>query len=693
MDNKKDTDTSEDMEIIESATKKISDWYTYFGANYTQARMDKRFCMGEQWTQREQADLQRLQMPTPTFNMMYPLTKALIGEFREAVPSLQVRSQSQETLLSDNTQQLMQQQKQDNLVENLIRNLAFNADAKVAWEQSYSDQIRMGMGAVQICYRYVHPTSFKKRPFIERVEQPEMAFFDPMAKEPTKTDGDFAGVIKWLSKKDLINRGIENPVSINVYAPNFMAMDKYALEDRIIAADFYKKCYYTTKLLEFSDGTTIEEDKLDEYLMGYVDAKLPLPRIINSRIEHSAYYIMHYELIGNCILDQGEFPAKTLPVYFADGDSEIFDGYQKTRSMVEGSIDSQRLINYLASNMIQNLKTMRREQWVVDVNGIPGELGRIWESPECQQGALPWNSKGNAQMPQKIAPSELSQSLFAAYNMAAKDLQTTMGVFGENFGAPDPTAGHQAIALKDRQGTSSTALYINNLVRVQEAAARTIMEMLPTIFDRDQEIVPTMKQDGTTENVNVTSEMMSSIKNNSYHVHIESSINYKAQQQQALQLLLQLMELDPPTYVPVLSDLVGDNMDVLNRPQIVERLRTVINPNIIAQENGQPPPQPPPAPIPPMVQIKQQELALKQQTLQQNQQRMQIEQQDQALKARDQQIEVMGLQQKAQESQNESGARQYEALAENYKSALNYKSTAAKAQADLIKSLQPKPAF
>ncbi len=124
------------------------------------------------------------------------------------------------------------------------------------------------------------------------------------------------------------------------------------------------------------------------------------------------------------------------------------------------------------------------------------------------------------------------------------------------------------------------------------------------------------------------SEQGEAIKENeldggNYDIEIDTGPSFAVQKDIALEFFQQTIQANPQTF-PLIADLWAKNLDVQYMPQIAERFKTLVPPQILAKEEGK---QLPPQPPSPQEQMMAAEMQQKQQTIAINEQKMKIEEQ------------------------------------------------------------------
>jgi len=361
---------------------------------------------------------------------------------------------------------------------------------------------------------------------------------------------------------------------------------------------------------------------------------------------------------------------KYLPIIFVDGDSNFINGQQYTRSFIHEAKDAQKFVNYVGSEVAAEIKNRRREQWIGTPDNILGNE-QMWRNPELQNGILiaKPDPKTGA-MPNKMPPWELSQSLLQQYQRGCQDMREILG-FSEN----EALAGHDMSGKARRErkleGSMSAYVYFDNLNQAIEQGGRVVLDLLPVIAGEQERHMVVSKADGRTDSVTLNkivgeSENGEPIRDNTleggdFDVEIDTGPSFAVQKDIALEFFQQTLQANPQTF-PLIADLWAKNLDVQYMPQIAERFKTMVPPEILAKEEGKPMPPKQPSPQEMMAQ---QQMAQQQQMMAMNEQKMKIEEQQLMERAEELRIrkEKHMLEQaemilKAQEMQSKMGLEQ-----------------------------------
>jgi hypothetical protein len=624
----------DETEVLKKAREDLILWEGYFGENVTRGKDDMNFVLRDQWSAVERSEFNRLFKPAMTFNKLYDTTKKVVGEQRKNKPDLMVRS-----LTGKSTQ------KQIDLRADLVRTISYQSENDLVYQTAFRSALMMGYGAFEICLDYENSKSFNQIIRYELIPDATRTSFDPTALKPHKGDGNFCARQYVYTKEEFYATfpAVMNPVS---YADPRSLLDfQWETRDTIIVCKYSRKEWFPIKLFLLSDGRSVTEEEWDEMqpeikmqteladasqVVGDLIRKT-IPKIIGERISKD-YKIRQYVLTQNQIIEFTDWPSKYLPIIFVDGDSNYINGQQYTRSFIHEAKDAQKFVNYVGSEIAAEIKNRRREQWLGTPDNIKGNE-QMWRNPELQAGMLTAapDPKTGA-MPQKMPQWELSATLQQQFQRGSQDIREILG-FSENEALQGHDMSGKARRERKLEGSMSAYVWFDNLNQAVEQGGRVVLDLLPVVAGEFERHMVVSKADGHTESIilnKVTGETEDgdSIRDNTldggdYDVEIDTGPSFAVQKDMALEFFQQTLQANPQVF-PLIADLWAKNLDVQFMPQISERFKTLVPPQIIAKEEGK---QLPPQPPNPQEQMMQAQLAQQQQTLKINEQKMNLEEQ------------------------------------------------------------------
>jgi len=356
-----------------------------------------------------------------------------------------------------------------------------------------------------------------------------------------------------------------------------------------------------------------------------------IPTIVGER-NSKDYVVRQYVLTQNQIIDFTDWPSKYLPIVFVDGDSNYINGKQYTRSFIHEAKDAQKFINYVGSEIAAEIKNRRREQWLGTPDNIVGNE-QVWRNPELQAGILTAKpDPKTGALPQKMPAWELSPTLLQQFQRGSQDMREILG-FSENEALQGHDMSGKARRERKLEGSMSAYVWFDNLNQAVEQGGRVVNDLLPVIAGEHERHMIVSKADGRSEPITLNkvtgqTEDGEPIRENvldtgDYDVEIDTGPSFAVQKDIALEFFQQTIQANPQTF-PLIADLWAKNLDVQFMPQIASRFKSLVPPQIIAEEEGKKlPPQPPS----PQEQMMQAQMKAQQQQMAMNEQKMHLEEQ------------------------------------------------------------------
>ena len=588
------------LELLRKAKQNVNDWFAWWGDNNSRGQDDRRFLFESQWDEKELRENQYLGKAQLQFNKIYDFYRKALAEQRKNTVSIKLRATDNATGVD---------QKTIDLHESLLRSIAYDSKADVIYQTAFASQLHTGYGAIRVKGEWEHEKSFNQKIVLEAFENPERCFWDPSAKKPCKSDGDYCGVFTTFSKDyfkklypDVDVESIQQPTQQNAFA--------WVDNKTVTVVEYYYKEYFDIMIYQLANGEIVTRSELNKLKSMLEDAQLmgAQPEMLlqlQSQIEVVArrkskdYRIKSAIMVENTILEEGKWPIKQLPIVYVDGDSYWDREKQYTQSFVRHAKDAQRFLNYCAIEIATALKNSRKETFLVTPHNVKG-FEKIWKNPEKQQGALLYNMDPNAGAPQKLPPTELSQSLLQQYQRAELDLQSILGIYEAARGEQGNETSGVAIANRAKQSHNSMFVFFDNLNRAVEQVGRIVLELMPIIYDTERP-VNVVDANGQSRPVVVnqydpmTDTYQNQITEQRWDLRVNVGASFEVQKQEALNTLVQLTQVSPDTF-PMVADLIAENLDLRNTPQLVERFKNFVPEQILAKEAGKPPPEKPPSP-------------------------------------------------------------------------------------------------
>lgn len=676
----------DEQSVLQGARKNISDWEAYFQENIRRGEDDLRFVIRDQWDAAERAEFIRLFKPAMTFNKLRDVIRKVSGEQRKNKPDLMVRSLNGKA-----------SQDEINLRSDLVRSICYQSQNDLIYQQAFDSALKRGYGAWEVTIDYESQRSFNQVIRYEGIQDVRYTSFDPAAVKPHKGDGNFCARQFIYSKEQFLAEfpWVANPVSY--VDPRTQINVNWETRDIILVCKYTCKEWFPLKIFQLDNGMVVTENEWLAMQESFRDLKFAadkaivvkdmilsqIPQVRAERMTQD-YKIRQYLLTHNEVIKFTDWPSKYLPIIFVDGDSNYIDGRQVTNSFIHDAKDAQKFINYVGSEIAAEIKNRRREQWIGTVDNIMG-YEEIWRNPEQQNGILIAKpDKDTKMMPQKLPAWDLSPTLLQQFQRGSQDIREIIG-FSEAEELQGRDISGKARRERKTEGSMSAYVYFDNLNQAIEQSGRVVLDLLPAVYGNDERYVSVKKQDGRTDSIvlnkQINGEVQNPITAGEYDIEIDTGPSFAVQKEVALEFFQQTIAANPQTF-NLIADLWAKNLDVQFMPQIADRFKTLVPPQIVAKEEGK---QLPPQPPSPQEIMMQQQMQMQQAEMAEKAKKIQIQEEELQLKKDKLELEKIEAAMKAQADMQKIQTEQSYQAMEAGKSQINYTTDLMKLAADLHK--------
>lgn len=643
----------------------VETWRKYFRDNIQQYHDYHRFVLGSQWEDDEENLLHDYNKVPLQFNKLAPLMNHLLGEQLMNTPNLEVSPD--DVVIPEETVAVRQA---------LVKEISLNSDAKTIYQIAFQQAAIGGYGAYRIGLDYLNNRSFDQMPMPQAFRDPTRCFWDIGAESPCKTDGMQAGFYARMSRKLFIKTYSSKiaaaiPPTVAETEEDSFASFEWNTGDLITIGEIYVRKLVKQKLYELSNGETVTDDELEkletykfktqdlsqidddesegEEEQEYIVYNGDLVTITRSRTVVS-YKIKHYKWAGDYILDETNFPSQQLPIVFVDQNS-YWDktGKQICRPFVKDARDAQRFVNYLGTQIAYLIKISRYDQYMASRENMKSpKTQQLWRNPTVVQGVLVYDvDKVHGSKPEPLNPPLLPPTLIQQYERALADIQSSTGIYDTKVGENGNEVSGAAIDARTRQGAYNTFIVFNSLNRAIAVGGQIIDEMIPVVVDTQRKMTLEMPNRGKQQVIlNQQADMygtttLNDMTQGQYKVRLIPGPSYEGQKSEGLQSLQLLLQANPELF-NIIADLYAKYLPLPDNTELVNRVRTMVPPEIIeAGKTGKPIPPKPPQPDPMLI-LKMQELQLKQAQLQQKSQKDGLDYQVELQQIENQKLEIAG---------------------------------------------------
>ncbi len=584
---------------LESIKTKIEQSYKYFDENYRRYHKFMKFVYDTALSDDDVSKLIVLKKPNIEFNILEAYINRRIGEFCQHEPSLQVRAADGLSSTQINDQLL----KMIDATEGHVREIIDSTKNDGLITNFYKDSMGGGFSVAEVYTDYISDLSFEQCIKVERVFDPTLCGFDPLARESHKGDGEYAFKIIPRTKEDFEAEYGEGSTSGMTFSRNvdvgsfnwsYMNEEQSKYNKILLECWFYQKERERAKIAKLSNGHVILKkhyEQLYDYWTNTLQ-KIEQPPIIIEERWTELESIHFYKIVENKVIDHKLTNWKYLPLIFIDGNSATIRrsnedaSYQMTRPYVYAAEGIQRLKNFAGQSIASELETMVQHKFMVAIESIPEDYVDAYTNPQQAQ-VLAYNAfyEKNINMPlpppQVIQRTDTPSIVQATFEGTDATTQAILGSFDAQQGIVGDRISGRAIERGAMQSDAAAVPYLDNLIKGLNRIGQILLDLIPKYYVTPRSI-PIKKSNGerSYQVINDPTHPESidlNYDSSSLQIKIEAGVNSQMQKRYALDQMTRLAEAMPAFaefFNAECLDVAADNLDIKGAETVKQRAIT-----------------------------------------------------------------------------------------------------------------------
>lgn len=542
--------------------------------------MNFAYVPGSQWPKELAAQYKLEGRPCLEINRMPAFIGQVIGDQRQARPSAKVHPVD-----SDGDPEVAE------IIEGLIRNIEAISNADVAYDKAFEHTTSGGFGYWRIITDWLEG-SFDQEILIKPIHNNFSVVWDPAALEYDKSDANWVIVSETISK-DTYEQKYNGKVPSNIDMPDGTYLDWFSTDTVRIAEYFYKE-YYSYDIYLLESGEIVREVQEGQQVAIHPKTGEPYRRKVDD------YKIMRLKVDGNNILEPAqEWPSKYWSIVPVIGKTINIDGIIYVWGLIHYALDAQRTYNFSRSREVETVALSPLAPYIGTATQI-GPYKAIWDQAHKKTYAwLPYQADPAAPgPPQRAIPPQTSSAITESVMMAVDEMKSTIGLFNDSLGQQSNAESGKAINARQREGDVGTFPFIDNLARSRALTYKVLIDLIPKIYD-SKRIIRILGLDGSPKTVEINKpaivedekgQMINKVLNDltvgKYDVTVTMGPSYTTQRMEAADSLMKFIAAAPQT-APILGDLVAKSMDWPLAQEAHRRLKAVVPPEVLTEEERQ----------------------------------------------------------------------------------------------------------
>ena len=296
-------------------------------------------------------------------------------------------------------------------------------------------------------------------------------------------------------------------------------------------------------------------------------------------------------MTANEVLEENEWLGKYIPIVRVLGRELDIEGETYMKGMVRDLKDPARLYNYTRSASAERTALAPKAPWV----GPKGSFrNQKWRTANKKNHAyLEYDVVPGQNPPWRDKPPEASSALITETQQSSEEMKAITGIYDPGLG--DRSNEVSGVAVNARQGRSdiSNFDFVDNLARSMTYAGKVLVDLIPKIYGGPR-MLRIVKPDGSDESVQVNSPYIDEqqrprnyqLNAGRYDVSVDVGPSYATQRQEAAESMLEFVK-GFPAAAQVTGDLMAKNFDWPESDEISKRLKLLLPPELLADENPQ----------------------------------------------------------------------------------------------------------
>lgn len=598
---------------------------------------DMRFYNSEQWPEAIAGGRLLDNMVTLTINRLPQFVRQVVNQARQSKPAIQVNPVDNNA--DPDTAEVLQ---------GICRQIERQSKAHIAYSTASEHQAIMGRGWWRIVADYARDDSMEQEIRIKRILDSFTVYGDPSCQEPDNSDATFTFVVERLNKT-VYNatyppRPGEDAVSLTSFQSIGDDAPTWMNGDGVQVAEYFYIEHTRQRLAEvlFTATTagpvrvTVPRDTITAAQL-VPTSTTTTPAVVILKERWTVRKQVKWALInGVDILDGNadrtagrDLPGTYIPVVPVLGEELVVNGRRNLRGMVRDAQSPQRAYNFWISGITQKLALSTKAPVIAATGQLEGHetkwnQANIRNYPYLEYNAIEVNGS-LVPAPQRASYDPDISAALQMTMQADRDLKSVIGMFDASQEHSREQSG-KAILARQKQGEDGTSHFLDNLSRSIEHTGRILLEWIPVYYDaprmlrilglddQPRNVIVHVGQDAAAQAMGAHPKadqaLVDVIKQGRvfdlglgrYDAAISVGPSYQTRRQESVESLIQLIQAYP-ALLPVIGDVLMENMDWPGARVLAARLKRMVPPQAKDPEDGQPE-------IPPEVQQQMQQLDL-----------------------------------------------------------------------------------
>ena len=524
--------------------------------------------------------------PCLVFDQVSPYANNVAGQIEQRPPSIHT------VPVGDGAEQKAAEE-----MDGYIRAIEYASRAQQHYMRAAMWQGRVGAGYLIVRPTYTNRPMGYQEPRIGSAADPLSVVFDAYSTEIDGSDATDGWLTTTLSAREFKRRWPKaDPVSFGDKSGRTVMGET----DSVLVVEAWRKVTASVNVIFAADLQTQQRIALDEEEFWDRQKRgevIAMPdEAGRSNYSDKRAQIKWAQLSGAAPLEaEAIYPADYIGIVPVYGYTSVKDGRLKYCGMHRKARNPQRAYNWHMSEMRAFISTAAKAPYVMPESAMNAAYKQLWDKAATEQRAyLPyvdWDVANNrpVQAPQRAQTSINLQNHETGAQAALRDIQSSLGMYAANIGAPSQEISGVAIDSRKAQGEATTANFPGQLEGSVGQVGRIVLQCVRKLSDTRRDVA-TMGIDGTPGRLTLDPEGPAFEERQganainpgkgSYDMRVVVGAAYTTQRQQAADAMGQLMK--NPAIAPVVAPFWARALDFPNADMLARALAEAAPPAVKA---------------------------------------------------------------------------------------------------------------
>lgn len=566
--------------IIETAKARFKIGMESDSKNRENAREDMRFRLGDQWPDQIKREREADSRPCLTINKIPQNVHQVVNDQRQNRPAIKVSPVDSQG--DPETARIFQ---------GIIRNIEYNSNADTAYDMAFDSAVTGGRGFFRILTDYMDHMSFDQDIKVKSIHDPHSVVLDPSYREPDGSDANWGFIADDIPKSEFKEQYPDAECLKETF--NWDSQDSdWFRKDTLRVVEYYEKVMSKEKLYLLKDGSTVLESEIKESEFDITDEEIAELKFRWTMVPK----IKWYKINGNQILEETDWPCNYIPIIPVHGVELWDEGERIFEGIIRHAKDPQRMYNYWATCETETIALAPKAPFIGAEGQFEGyehdwATANIKNHPYLEYKPVSHDDRP-VPPPSRNHASADTQAITNARMLSSDDLKSTTGIYDAALGNRSNETTGVAIQKRATQAQTSNFHFTDNLSRSIRHAGRIILNLIPKIYDtervvriigpdEEEEVVTINK---TFEDPKTGKKKKYSLDTGKYDCAVSTGPSYSTKRQEAVDSMLGLVK-NYPQVAQYISDLLVKNMDWPGSDEIARRLKKLVPPEVLTEDD------------------------------------------------------------------------------------------------------------